>query len=105
TAASTLSNHVALEIFRRPESMAAHRPLYQRQRALLLELLARHGIEHAPVEGAFYCFVRLPPALAADSLAAAERLLDEHRVVTVPGVAFGDAGEGWLRLSWVASPE
>ncbi|MFL5539502.1 MAG: pyridoxal phosphate-dependent aminotransferase [Longimicrobiaceae bacterium] len=105
TAASTLSNHVALEIFRRPESMAAHRPLYQRQRALLLELLARHGIEHAPVEGAFYCFVRLPPALAADSLAAAERLLDEHRVVTVPGVAFGDAGEGWLRLSWVASPD
>ena len=105
TAASTLSNHVALEIFRRPESMAAHRPLYQRQRALLLELLARHGIEHAPVEGAFYCFVRLPPGLAADSLAAAERLLGELRVVTVPGVAFGAAGEGWLRLSWVASPD
>jgi aspartate/methionine/tyrosine aminotransferase len=105
TAASTLSNHVALEIFRRPETLAAHRPLYERQRALLLESLERHGIAHAPVEGAFYCFVRLPPALAADSLAAAERLLDEHRVVTVPGIAFGAAGEGWLRLSWVAAPD
>jgi aspartate/methionine/tyrosine aminotransferase len=105
TAASTLSNHVALEIFRRPEMLSPHRPLYAAQRALLLEALARHGVEHAPVEGAFYCFVRLPPALVADSLAAAERLLDEHRVVTVPGIAFGNAGEGWLRLSWVTSPE
>jgi aspartate/methionine/tyrosine aminotransferase len=105
TAASTLSNHVALEIFRRPASLAAHRPLYQRQRTLLLDALDRHRIEHAPVEGAFYCFVRLPAALAADSLAAAERLLDEQRVVTVPGIAFGAAGEGWLRLSWVAAPD
>lgn len=105
TAASTFSNHVALEIFGRPEMLSAHRPLYERQRALLLELLARHGIGHAPVEGAFYCFVRLPAALAADSVAAVGRLLDEHRVVTMPGAAFGAAGEGWLRLSWVATPE
>ena len=105
TAASTFSSHVALEIFRQPDTLGAHRPLYAEQRTLLLELLARHGIEHAPVEGAFYCFVRLPERRAADSLAAAERLLEEHRVVTVPGVAFGAAGEGRLRLSWVASPE
>jgi len=105
TAASTFSSHVALEIFRRPETLAAHRPLYAQQRALLLDLLARHGIAHAPVEGAFYCFVRLPGRWANDSLAAAERLLDEHRVVTVPGIAFGAAGEGWLRLSWVAPPD
>ena len=105
TAASTFSSHVALEIFRRPEALSAHRPLYAGQRARLLELLARHGLAHAPVEGAFYCFVRLPERWAADSLGAAERLLDEHRVVTVPGIAFGHAGEGWLRLSWVATPD
>jgi len=105
TAASTFSNHVAMEIFARPERLAAHRPLYERQRALLLGLLERHGLEHAPVEGAFYCFVRLPPALAADSVAAAEALLEAHRVVAMPGAAFGDAGEGWLRLSWVATPD
>jgi aspartate/methionine/tyrosine aminotransferase len=105
TAASTFSSHVALEIFRRPEMLSAHRPLYAEQRALLLEGLARHGIEHAPVEGAFYCFVRLPARWAADSLAAAERLLEEQRVVTVPGIAFGATGEGWLRLSWVATPD
>jgi aspartate/methionine/tyrosine aminotransferase len=105
TAASTFSGHVAHEIFSRPETLSAHRPLYAEQRALLLDLLARHGVEHAPVEGAFYCFARLPPHLASDSLAAAERLLEEQRVVTIPGVAFGAAGEGWLRLSWVAAPD
>jgi aspartate/methionine/tyrosine aminotransferase len=105
TAASTLSSHVALEIFSRPETLSEHRPRYAERRALLLDLLARHGIEHAPIEGAFYCFVRLPESLAADSLAAAGRLLDEHRVVTVPGIAFGEGGEGWLRLSWVAEPD
>ena len=105
TAASTFSSHVAMEIFSRPESLSEHRRRYAERRALLLDLLARHGIVHAPVEGAFYCFVRLPEHLAADSLAAAERLLDEHRVVTVPGIAFGDGGEGWLRLSWVAEPD
>ncbi|HET7230482.1 MAG TPA: pyridoxal phosphate-dependent aminotransferase [Longimicrobium sp.] len=102
TAASTFSSHVALEIFARPRMLSAHRPLYAEQRGLLMDLLARHGIEHAPVEGAFYCFVRLPEGWAADSLAAAGQLLDEQRVVTVPGIAFGAAGEGWLRLSWVA---
>jgi aspartate/methionine/tyrosine aminotransferase len=105
TAASTFSSHVALELFRRPEQLVAHRPLYASQAALLTELLTRHAIAHAPVEGAFYCFVRLPDHLAADSLAAAGRLLDEHRVVTVPGIAFGAAGEGWLRLSWVCSAD
>jgi aspartate/methionine/tyrosine aminotransferase len=105
TAASTFSSNVALELFRRPETLAAHRPLYAEQRALLLESLARGGIAHAPVEGAFYCFARLPERWAADSLGAAERLLDEHRVVTIPGIAFGAAGEGWLRLSWVAPPD
>jgi aspartate/methionine/tyrosine aminotransferase len=103
TAASTFSSHVALDIFRRPETLAAHRPIYTEQHALLLDLLSHHGIAHAPVEGAFYCFVRLPGRMAEDSLAAAGRLLDEHRVVTVPGIAFGAAGEGWLRLSWVCS--
>jgi len=105
TAASTFSNHVALEIFARPELLAAHRPRYERQRALLLSLLEGHGLEYAPVEGAFYCFVRLPPALAHDSVAAAEALLEARRVVAMPGAAFGAAGEGWLRLSWVATPE
>lgn len=105
TAAGTFGQRVAMSLFARPDALSAHRPRYAERRALLLELLAAHGISHAPVEGAFYVFVRLPSALAGDSLGAAEGLLEAHRVVTVPGIAFGAAGEGWLRLSWVAEPD
>jgi aspartate/methionine/tyrosine aminotransferase len=71
------------------------------RRTAMLRLAAEHGLEAIPPEGAFYALVRLPAGMP-DSLAAAGRLLDEQRVLTVPGVAFGAAGEGWLRVSWVA---
>lgn len=105
TAASTLSQRVAIDVFAHPGSLAAHRPHYAERRGLVEGLLREHGLHHAPLEGAFYCMVRLPEHLADDSLAAAEALLERHRVLATPGVAFGDSGEGWLRLSWVAQPD
>jgi aminotransferase len=105
TAASTFADRVAVALFRDPASLAAHRPLYAQHRRTLLDLLRRHGVPHVEPEGAFYCMVRLPARLAADSLAAAEALLEAKRVIAVPGIAFGPASEGWLRLSWVAAAE
>lgn len=102
TASSTFSQWVAMETFARPGALAEHRPLYAGRHRALLALAERHGIRMVPPEGAFYAFVRLPPHLAADSMAAAERLLEDHRVVAVPGTAFGASAEGWLRISWVA---
>lgn len=103
TAASTLSQRVAIELFREPNALAAHRPIYLEQHAALLEHARQSGLEFIAPEGAFYCMVRLPASLAGNSLAAAERLLEEERVVAVPGAAFGESAEGWLRLSWVTS--
>jgi aspartate/methionine/tyrosine aminotransferase len=105
TAASTFSQRVALEMFAAPGAIAAQRPAYAARRRTLMGLLLDGGIAHAPVEGAFYAFLRLPPALAGDSLRAAELLLEHERIVTVPGRAFGAAGEGWLRISWVAAED
>ncbi|HEX2077126.1 MAG TPA: pyridoxal phosphate-dependent aminotransferase [Longimicrobium sp.] len=105
TAASTFSQVVAMEVFRDPATLSAHRPHYTERRALLAGLMELHGLEWLPPEGAFYCMVRLPERWAADSLGAAEALLERHRVLATPGVAFGDSGEGWLRLSWVAEPD
>ena len=104
TAASTYSQRVAMEVFSRPEALGAHRAWYAAAREELLAAAERSGVEMLAPEGAFYALVRLPPRLG-DSVAAAERLLDEERVVTVPGLAFGSSAEGWLRLSWVAPPE
>jgi aspartate/methionine/tyrosine aminotransferase len=105
TAASTYSQVVAMEVFADPANLAAHRPHYAERRTLLEGLLRDHGIDHASVEGAFYCMVRLPERWAADSLGAAEALLERHRVLATPGIAFGESGEGWMRLSWVAEEE
>lgn len=101
-AASTFSQVVAMDVFADPAALAAHRPHYAERRGLLEGMMREHGLRYVPIEGAFYCMVRLPGHLAADSLAAAEALLERHRVIATPGVAFGESGEGWLRLSWVA---
>ncbi|WP_458190015.1 aminotransferase class I/II-fold pyridoxal phosphate-dependent enzyme [Haladaptatus sp. NG-WS-4] len=55
-------------------------------------------------EGAFYAFLDVR-ALDGTSFEIAERLLTEYGVVTAPGGGFGDAGEGYLRLSFANSME
>ncbi len=53
--------------------------------------------------GAFYVFPRLDVDMKSASLA--ERILKEANVAVTPGSAFGEAGEGHLRLSYAASRE
>ena len=102
TAASTFSQRVALELFRDPVSLSAHLPAYREARGVLLESAGRHRVPLLAPEGAFYALARLTGPGSRDSVAAAGALLEERRVVTVPGRAFGESCEGWLRLSWVA---
>lgn len=104
TAASTFGQVVAMEVFSDPANLAAHRPHYAERRAQLAGWMDEHGVDWVPPEGAFYCMVRLPERWANDSLGAAEGLLERHRVLATPGIAFGQSGEGWMRLSWVAEP-
>jgi len=61
-------------------------------------LAAMPGIEWTPTPGGFFAFVKV--AGCSDSLAFSLRLLEETGVATVPGRAFGRAGEGHLRLSY-----
>jgi aspartate/methionine/tyrosine aminotransferase len=105
TAADTFAQRVALELFGEAGALAAHRPVYAARREHLLQGAKRVAIELIPPDGAFYALLRLPEPLASDSVAAAERLLEEQRVVTVPGRAFGGSAEGWLRISWGVEPE
>ena len=105
TAASSYSQQVALSIFREPQRLSAQRGWYLGARGRLMESAGRHGVPLIAPEGAFYALIPHTGELARDSVAAAERLLEEERVVTVPGRAFGESAEGWLRLSWVTGPD
>jgi aspartate/methionine/tyrosine aminotransferase len=60
-----------------------------------------NGVRFTPPEGAFYAFIGIEGL--TDSLALAKRLVLEHGVAVAPGIAFGDAGEGHLRLCFAQS--
>ncbi|MFW6018512.1 MAG: pyridoxal phosphate-dependent aminotransferase, partial [Halapricum sp.] len=70
---------------------------YDRRRRLVLSRFEEMGIECFPASGAFYAF---PESPWEDSEAFAEALLEEEHVAVVPGTAFGEGGEGHLRVSY-----
>ncbi len=96
TAAGTIGQRAALAVFREPALLEEHRRIYADKREVLLQAASQYRVRLVAPEGAFYAMVHLPRERAA------KRLLEEQRVVTVPGHAFGSSAEGWLRLSWVA---
>lgn len=104
TSPPMLNQQAALFHFQHPESFRAHRNDYLVRKQVVEATLEEHGLTCAPMEGAFYSFVRLEGPLAQDSVKAAFALIDQAHVVTVPGRAFGESAEGWLRVSFVAPP-
>jgi len=77
---------------------------YRLRRDLLLAGLNDIGLPCAPPAGAFYA---LPDVtrISKDSREAAEVLLNRANVATVPGIVFGEEGEGHLRFSFSTSIE
>ena len=71
-------------------------------RALAGEAMAGlNGIRSCPPDGAFYAFLQVDGL--QDSLDLAKKLVTRHGVAVAPGVAFGAAGEGWLRVCFAQS--
>ncbi|MDO4554473.1 MAG: pyridoxal phosphate-dependent aminotransferase [Lachnospiraceae bacterium] len=79
--------------------------VYQRRRDLLIDgLNSIDKISCIKPSGAFYVFTNIMET-GLSSWEFAERLLDEEKVVVVPGVGFGSAGEGFVRLAYAISEE
>ncbi len=58
-------------------------------------------VRYQPPDGAFYAFLAVEGL--DDSLDLAKKLVTRHGVAVAPGIAFGDAGEGWLRVCFAQS--
>lgn len=81
------------------------RELYQRRRDLIVNGLNDiKGIHCEKPRGAFYAFPDIR-GLGLTSQQAAEKLLEEVQVVAIPGAAFGECGEGFLRMAYANSEE
>ena len=77
------------------------RDAYTDRRALVRDALsAIPGVSMAEPDGGFYAFFRIDGI--TDSTAFTTRLLRETGVALTPGVAFGESGEGWIRLCFAA---
>ncbi len=75
---------------------------YDMRRRFCVEEFNRMGLSCFSPEGAFYVF----PCIKSTGLSSEEfcsRLVNEHKVAVVPGNAFGDCGEGYVRVSYAYS--
>lgn len=77
---------------------------YNQRRRFLMNAFKEMGLECFEPYGAFYVFPSIKKfGLTSDEFAT--RLLKEEKVAVVPGTAFGDCGEGFLRISYAYSLE
>lgn len=101
--APTTSQYAAIEALRHgDEDVEKMRNEYDRRRRFLLNAFNEMGIECFEPFGAFYMFPSIKKfGMSSDEFAT--RLLKEEKIAVVPGTAFGDCGEGFLRISYAYS--
>ena len=84
------------------EAVTEFRRYCARGRALVASALRGvNGVRYQAPAGAFYAFVGVEGL--RDSLNLARKLVTNHGVAVAPGIAFGDAGEGSLRICFAQS--
>ncbi len=79
------------------------RSVYQERRDVLLPGLKRIGLEVEPLHAAFYAWVTVPQGFTSVSFTA--HLLEKAGIVTTPGNGFGQAGEGYVRMTLCTKKE
>lgn len=101
--APTTSQYAAVEALRNgDEDVATMREEYDGRRRYLLHRFKKMGLECFEPFGAFYMF----PCIKEFGMTSEEfatELLKSQKVAVVPGTAFGDCGEGFLRISYAYS--
>lgn len=98
--ASTYAQSIAEHIFSSAGALQEHAAWYRQRSESVVDILEKSGLHFIAPEGAFYACVALDSGRS--SLQAAHELADEEDVIAIPGVAFGDSLESWLRLTWVS---
>ena len=101
--APTTSQYAAIEALRNgDEDVRRMRESYDERRRFLVNALNEMGLPCFEPKGAFYVFPNIS-AYGMTSEEFARRLLEQERVAVVPGTAFGECGEGFLRISYAYS--
>ena len=101
--APTTSQYAAIEALKNgDEDVARMREAYNQRRRFLMDAFKRMGLECFEPYGAFYVFPCIKEfGMTSEEFAMA--FLEDEKVAVVPGTAFGDSGEGFLRISYAYS--
>ncbi|PKM54750.1 MAG: aromatic amino acid aminotransferase [Firmicutes bacterium HGW-Firmicutes-5] len=103
--APTTSQYAALEAAKNcDDDVEMMRRAYNQRRRLMVEGFRKMGLDCFEPEGAFYVF----PSIQKTGLTSEEfatQLLFDQKVAVVPGTAFGECGEGFIRCSYAYSVE
>ena len=103
--APTTSQYAAVEAMKNgDEDVAKMREAYDQRRRYLMHAFKEMGLQCFEPYGAFYVFPSIKE-FGMTSEEFANRFLEEEKVAVVPGTAFGDCGEGFLRISYAYSLE
>ena len=101
--APTTSQYAATDALKNgDDDVAMMRESYDQRRRYLVHAFKEMGLECFEPYGAFYVF----PCIKEFGMTSEEfalRFLEEEKVAVVPGTAFGDCGEGFLRISYAYS--
>lgn len=101
--APTTSQYAAVEALKNGDNdVAQMTQSYNQRRRFLLNAFKEMGLECFEPYGAFYVFPNIKK-FGMTSEEFATKLLEEEKVAVVPGTAFGDCGEGYLRISYAYS--
>ncbi|MDD5900912.1 MAG: aminotransferase class I/II-fold pyridoxal phosphate-dependent enzyme [Lachnospiraceae bacterium] len=103
--APTTSQYAAVEALRNGDAdVEMMRDAYDKRRKFLVARLREIGLDCFEPYGAFYVFPSIKGfGMTSDEFAT--KLLEEEKLAIVPGTAFGDCGEGFLRISYAYSIE
>ena len=103
--ANSIGQYAAAVALEHPQVSGQLRDVFARRRQILLEGLARiPGIRCNNPTGAFYVFADIR-SFGLSSTEFCSRLLEEAKVVWIPGSAFGQCGEGFARVAYTCSEE
>lgn len=106
TAANTMAQHAAVEALTAGKDDAEPmKEEYIKRRDYIIEKMTDLGFEIIKPDGAFYIFAKIPAGYNQDSFAFLKDFAHKKAVAFIPGAAFGQYGEGYVRLSYAASME